>query len=166
MKAKSIQRPCRLLFVCLGNICRSPLAEGIFIHLVEEQGRAHQFEVDSAGTGNWHIGERPDPRSLDIANQHKVTLPSRARQIVEKDFHYFDLILAMDQSNLHHLTAMKPPGAQASLYLMREFDSEPGDYEVPDPYFGGDEGFEHVYTMLHRSSMRLLTHAQENFLYT
>lgn len=145
-----------VLFVCLGNICRSPLAEGVFLHLAAESGLAEEFTADSAGTGAWHIGERPDPRSLEVAKRHGIELPGHARRVTEDDFHRFDRIVAMDRSNLRDLESLRPEGARARLELLRDHDPEPGDGEVPDPYYGGDDGFDRVYVMVRRSCEALL----------
>jgi protein-tyrosine phosphatase len=161
---RSDTRPIRVLFVCLGNICRSPLAEGVFIHLAEQGGVAGRFEVDSAGTGDWHVGERPDARSVEVARKYGVTLPSRARQVTRADFDRFDYIVAMDRENLWDLErlARETPGSQAraKIHLLRVDDPDrgPGDdrHDVPDPYYGGPSGFEQVYQMVHRSAGALL----------
>ncbi|UCC23824.1 MAG: low molecular weight phosphotyrosine protein phosphatase [Gemmatimonadales bacterium] len=146
-----------VLFVCLGNICRSPLAEGVFIHLLEGDGRLLDVRVDSAGTGAWHVGNAPDPRSREVAERNGIRLPSRARQVRSEDFHDFDLIVAMDRSNLHDLASLqRKHGGKARLALMRDFDPEPGDGEVPDPYYGGPSGFDRVFEMVLRSARGLL----------
>lgn len=146
-----------VLFVCLGNICRSPLAEGVFINLLAEEGREDGFSVDSAGTGGWHVDERPDPRSIEIAEKNGVELPSRARQVTPADLSAFDVIVAMDRSNLMDLQALKDKhGGDARLVLMRDFDPDPGDGQVPDPYYGGKDGFARVFEMLDRSARGLL----------
>lgn len=145
-----------VLFVCLGNICRSPLAEGVFLHLAEASGVRGRIHVDSAGTGSWHIGERPDPRSLEVAERNGVDLPGVARQVEVEDFHRFDRIVAMDRSNLRDLEALRPPEARAEVHLLRDNDPDPGDGDVPDPYFGGEDGFEVVWEMVHRSCDALL----------
>lgn len=152
-----------VLFVCLGNICRSPLAEGVFRHLLDEEGLADRFYVDSAGTGGWHVGESPDHRSMRSAATHGVTLTGHSRQIQPEDFHRFDYIVAMDQSNLTHLQQYREGvGGEAALYLLREFDPEGGPgAEVPDPYYGGPNGFEEVFEMVDRSSRALLAHILE-----
>ncbi len=144
----------RVLFVCLGNICRSPLAEGVFRHLAAERGIV--VEADSAGTGAWHEGEPPDPRSCEVAARHGIDLDGqRARAVVEADFERFDMILAMDRQNLEDLQRLRPPHARARIARLRDHDPEgPGD--VPDPYYGGDQGFERVYRMIHRSCEALL----------
>ncbi len=147
-----------VLFVCLGNICRSPLAEGIFTSLVVEAGLEDRFEIESAGTGAWHVGERPDARAEMVANQHGVDLVSEARQITEEDLHRFDYVIAMDRENLRNIQRMADASdADAQIHLLREFDPE-GDAgaEVPDPYYGGASGFENVYEMVHRSCRALL----------
>ncbi|MDX1493913.1 MAG: low molecular weight protein-tyrosine-phosphatase [Longimicrobiales bacterium] len=149
-----------VLFVCLGNICRSPLAEGIFHQLVDEAGLADKFEIESAGTGAWHVGERPDARAEMVANQHGVELLSRARQITEEDLKRFDHVIAMDRENLRNIQRMADAmgeEAAAEIHLLRAFDPEGGDGdEVPDPYYGGASGFENVYEMIHRSCRVLL----------
>ena len=146
-----------VLFVCLGNICRSPLAEGIFEHLVTEAGLEERFEIDSAGTGAWHVGERPDARAAMVANQHGVELESRARQLTDDDLHHFDYVIAMDRENLRNIERMADAtGSEANVHLLREFDQSVDGDEVPDPYYGGASGFETVYEMLHRSCHVLL----------
>lgn len=150
-----------VLFVCLGNICRSPLAEGIFLHLVSEAGLESRFVIDSAGTGAWHVGERPDARASMVANKHGVELTSRARQITDDDLRRFDYVIAMDRENLRNIERMADAtGSEAEVHLLREFDlTESGD-EVPDPYYGGASGFETVYEMVHRSCQTLLDRLQ------
>lgn len=146
-----------VLFVCLGNICRSPLAEGVFQHLVEEAGLADRFEIDSAGTGSWHVGERPDSRAEMIANQHGVELVSTARQVTPDDLLRFDYVIAMDRENLRNLERMASTvGSEAEVCLLRQFDDSGTGDEVPDPYYGGTSGFENVYQMVHRSCGALL----------
>jgi protein-tyrosine phosphatase len=151
----------RLLFVCMGNICRSPLAEGIFAHLADKRGVLAQFTLDSCGTGGWHAGELPDPRARQTASRYGVRLDHRARQFELRDLERFDLLLAMDLANLRALQTHGAPSARARL--LREFDpsipaalltSEPP--EVPDPYYGGEDGFDHVYHMLTRACDGLL----------
>ncbi|QND48647.1 low molecular weight phosphotyrosine protein phosphatase [Rhizobium lusitanum] len=138
----------RILFVCAGNICRSPLAEGIFRHLASEAGRSAAFEVDSAGIGGWHQGERPDRRSIAAAGGHGVDISGqRARRIEATDFDRFDLILAMDQDNLKNLRKIAPADALGKLHLFNAL-ALGNSKDIPDPYYGGHEGFEAVYTML------------------
>lgn len=149
--------PTSVLFVCLGNICRSPLAEGVFLDLLRERGLEDDFRVESAGTGAWHVGELPDPRSREVASRHGIDLPSRARQVTPRDLEEFDIVVAMDRSNLEDLQDMAAEhGGRARLVRMRDWDPEPGDGDVPDPYYGGDSGFDRVYEMVRRSSERLL----------
>jgi len=149
-----------VLMVCLGNICRSPMAEGVFRHILEEEGLGSRISVDSAGTGSWHVGEAPDIRSIRTAAGHGVTLTGAARQVRPEDFRTFDYIVAMDGSNLENLERFRDgAGGKAALYLLREFDPEGGPgAEVPDPYYGGPGGFEDVYSMVERSSRGLLDH--------
>jgi protein-tyrosine phosphatase len=150
----------RVLMVCLGNICRSPMAEGVFRHILEEEGLDGKISVDSAGTGSWHVGESPDIRSVRTAAGHGVTLEGNARQVSPEDFRTFDYIVAMDTSNLHDLERFRGGvGGDSALYLLREFDPEGGPgAEVPDPYYGGSRGFEDVFDMVERSSRGLLRH--------
>ena len=146
--------PVSVLFVCLGNICRSPLAEGIFSSLAESRGLADRFRVDSAGTGAWHTGEPPDTRSIDIAAAHGVRLAGVARQVTRQDFHDFDVVVAMDRSNRRSLERLRGRGAgagKADVVMMRAYDPRGGDPDVPDPYYGGSHGFERVYRILVRS---------------
>ena len=145
-----------VLFLCLGNICRSPLAEGIFIHRAAERGVIDRFLVDSAGTGGWHAGERPDPRSVAVARRHGVDLPGRARKLVgDDDGQRFDLVLAMDAQNARDAVEMGVPASR--VRLMRSFDpTADAGAEVPDPYYGGDRGFDDVYDMLVRACDGLL----------
>jgi len=146
-----------ILFVCLGNICRSPLAEGVFRHRVEEAGLEGQFRIVSAGTGGWHVGDPPDPRSCAVAEARGVSLEGQTgRQIAPSDFDDFDLIVAMDRSNLSDLRRMAGADRHARLVLLREYDREPGDGEVPDPYYGGPGGFDRVFEMVDRCCEQLL----------
>ncbi|NBN65486.1 low molecular weight protein-tyrosine-phosphatase [Pannonibacter tanglangensis] len=141
-----------VLFVCLGNICRSPLAEEVFRHLTRHHRAGEPLVIDSAGTGAWHQGEAPDPRSLAIAARHGIDISrQRARQVVGADFSRFDLILAMDGSNLSDLRRMAPSGATATLRLF--LDTPPQD--VPDPYYGGPSGFEAVFRLVEGGARRV-----------
>ena len=140
--------PLKILFVCAGNICRSPLAEGIFRHLAAAAGRDGEFAVDSAGTGGWHQGEPPDRRSVAVAGFHGVDISAqRARRIVAADFGRFDIILAMDRANLDDLLATAPRGAGAEIHLFTAFAGAP-DEDIPDPYYRTRQDFEMVYAML------------------
>ncbi|UYV12986.1 MAG: low molecular weight phosphotyrosine protein phosphatase [Phycisphaera sp.] len=138
-----------ILFVCLGNICRSPLAEGIFLHMAKERG-LDALVVDSCGTGGWHEGEGPDRRAMAVAKQRGVHLPSRARQVRgESDFTRFTHIIAMDASNVENLLAMGAP--KERVRLMCSYDPAHAGKDapdVPDPYYGGDDGFDKVFDML------------------
>lgn len=154
--------PIKLLFVCLGNICRSPTAEGVMRHLVQEAGVADKFELDSAGTGSWHIGEAPDRRSSAAAAARGITLTGEARAVKSSDFDHFDLILAMDRYNYRDLQAIAPSdAAEAKVRMLREFDpmSTPDDYDVPDPYYGGPDGFDHVIDLVEAACRGLLEQA-------
>lgn len=152
----------RILFVCLGNICRSPLAEAVFRHLVEREGLGSRFVVDSAGTGGWHVGEPPDARSAHTAQRRGIEVRGSARKVGEDDFDSFDLIVAMDTSNLRDLEAMiARTGGSVTPRLLREFDDEDdggadGATDVPDPYYGGPQGFEDVFDIVFRSCCGLL----------
>lgn len=145
----------KVLFVCMGNICRSPTAEAVFRQRLESAGLLEQVTVDSAGTGDWHVGKAPDRRSSQAAAGRGYDLsPLRARQVTREDFSRFDLILAMDHDNFTHLQAMRPAtGAELDLYL-RRFQL-PLD-EVPDPYYGGADGFERVLDLIEQASDALL----------
>ncbi|MDX2063653.1 MAG: low molecular weight protein-tyrosine-phosphatase [Bacteroidia bacterium] len=144
-----------VLFVCLGNICRSPLAEGLFVHQVAKAGLSHQFSADSAGTGDWHAGELPDPRSRAVAAKHGVLLPSLARQITPRDLVSHGYILCMDRQNLANVAALGP--VQGELLLLGQFDPQ-GVHEVPDPYWGTDADFEAVFQQISRSTSAFLAH--------
>tara|TARA_Y100001951_G_scaffold40624_1_gene32176 strand:+ start:4017 stop:4481 length:465 start_codon:yes stop_codon:yes gene_type:complete len=146
----------KVLFVCLGNICRSPTAEGVFRHKLRAAGLEGQVQVDSAGTGDWHVGKAPDSRTRQAAQRRGYDLSAqRARQVEVADFQRFDLILAMDQSNLRNLQALRPAGARADLDLyLRRFDLALD--EVPDPYYGGEDGFEQVLDLIEQASDALL----------
>jgi protein-tyrosine phosphatase len=149
-----------VLFVCLGNICRSPVAEAVFRDIVTSAGLGDRFDVDSAGTSDYHIGDGPDPRSAGEAKRRGVTLDHAARQIDGDDFERFDYVIAMDASNLgriRRLAAGSDGGAE--LHLLRSFDDTArDDLEVPDPYFGGANGFAEVHDMIERASRGLLEH--------
>ncbi len=146
----------KVLFVCLGNICRSPTAHGVFQTMVEDQGLADSILVDSAGTAAYHVGNPPDSRSAATARKRGYDLSNlRARQAVETDFSDFDFILAMDESNLMNLRSLKPHNYSGHLGLFLDFSPEP-ESEVPDPYYGGDTGFEHVLNLVESASEGLL----------
>jgi protein-tyrosine phosphatase len=135
----------KVCFVCLGNICRSPTAEGVMLHLVEQSGLTGAIDVDSAGTAGYHAGESADRRSVETARRRGIELPSRARQFQAKDFERFDYVLAMDSSNLSGLLRLSKGRYDHKLWLLRDFDAEsPKGSGVPDPYYGGQGGFENV----------------------
>ena len=148
----------RILFVCMGNICRSPTAEGVMRRLIEDAGLAGRVEVESAGTGAWHAGEPPDARATVAARRRGVTLEGAARQVRASDFRRFDLLIALDRSNLRELLALAPDEEAAEkVRLLREFDpAAAGDLDVPDPYYGGDRGFETVLDMVEAACRGLL----------
>jgi protein-tyrosine phosphatase len=147
--------PRRILFVCLGNICRSPLAEGIFRHVVESRGMSPDWTVDSAGTGAWHLGSAPDPRSIEVAARHGIDISAqRARKVAPDDFTRFDLLLGMDRSNVADLLAVAPEGSRHRVALFMDFATGRGT-EVPDPYHGGPAGFDSVYRMVLDASEKL-----------
>ena len=139
----------RVLFVCMGTICRSPTAEGVMRRLLRDAG-LEGVEVESAGTGGWHVGEPPDERAAAAAARRGVTLEGAARQVTPEDFRRFDLLIAMDRANLRELLALAPDEEAAEkVRLLREFDpAAAGDLDVPDPYYGGDRGFETVLDMV------------------
>ncbi len=145
----------RILFVCLGNICRSPTAEGVLRHKLHDSGLGDDVDVESAGTGGWHVGNPPDPRASAAAAERGIALESRAQRFEAFHFDDFDLILAMDRQNLADMGTLAPHAAAANkLHLFREFDPlavESGDLEVPDPYYGGEDGFEDVLDMIDRA---------------
>jgi protein-tyrosine phosphatase len=143
----------RVLFVCLGNICRSPTAEGVMRRLVEEQGLSGEIEIDSAGTGGWHVGAPPDARATEAARRRGTTLEGAARRFDPRtDFDRFDLILAMDAENERDLLALAPDDAARAKVRM----FLPGDRDVPDPYYGGDDGFERVLDLVEEAAASLL----------
>lgn len=153
----------RVCFVCLGNICRSPTAEGILLHLVQQAGLAEGFVIDSAGTGGYHVGEEPDPRTLRTARARGVHLPSRARKFEAHDFSRFDYVLAMDGENLRVLQALAPDAeAQAKVRLLRSFDADsPSGAGVPDPYYGAGDGFERVFDICMAACRGFLLHVSK-----
>ena len=143
-----------VLFVCLGNICRSPAAEAIFLSLIEKEGLTDGFIVDSAGTGSWHIGKKADSRMKIAADRRDINILSRARQITNKDFDEFNYIIAMDDSNFRNIQDLKNRTASAgfaSIKKIQNFRSVFNEQEVPDPYFGGNDGFDYVLDILEDS---------------
>ena len=144
----------RILFVCMGNICRSPLAEGVFRHLLRQRGLEDKYAVDSAGTGGWHAGEPADQRMQATAARYGVALESRARQISKTDFDQFDLILCADAENRENV--LRLGGSPERVRLLLEFDSQAPVREVPDPYYGGQDGFDQVYELVRQACEGLL----------
>jgi protein-tyrosine phosphatase len=161
----------RICFVCSGNICRSPLAEGVFKHQVELAGLAGDFHIESFGIGSWHVGEAPDPRAQQTARRHGLRLTGRAQQFKPRDFERFDLIVALDSEVAEYLRRLAPtPADRDKVRLLRQHDPEQAatgrrprhgqapDLDVPDPYYGGPEGFEAAYQIIERSGRALLAH--------
>ncbi len=149
----------RILFVCLGNICRSPTAAVVFRHLLAREGMQLGIEVDSAGIGSWHIGEPPDERAQVAARRRGFDMSAiRARQIAHADFALFDLILAMDRENLAELRRRSPAQYRERVRLFLEFAPELGAQDVPDPYYGGESGFEEVLDLTEQAARGLLGH--------
>jgi protein-tyrosine phosphatase len=148
----------RLLFVCMGNICRSPTAEAVMRGLVAEEGLDDQIVIDSAGTGSWHVGHPPDRRSTVAAKARGIVMEGAARQVTVGDFENYDLLLAADADNVAALQALAPDDAAAAkVHLLREYDPEAdGDLSVPDPYYGGPDGFEHVIDLVNAACRGLL----------
>ena len=150
----------RILFVCLGNICRSPTAEGVMRRLIAEAGLEGEVEVESAGTGGWHVGHPPDDRATSAAAARGIELVGEARRVSARDLDRFDLLIAMDRSNLRELLAVAPDeDAAEKVRLLREFDPASAgapDLDVPDPYYGGDHGFETVLDLVEAACRGLL----------
>ena len=146
--------PIGVLFICMGNICRSPVAEGVFLSKTQRRGVAGRFLVESAGTGGWHAGDRADPRSCEIARQHGVSLEGTARQVIRGDFDRFDHLICMDNDNRDNLFDAGAPPKKVRLLL--EFDRDLEVREVPDPYYGGPDGFQEMYTLIERGCEALL----------
>lgn len=154
-----------VLFVCMGNICRSPTAQGVFERLVQAEGLAERILVDSAGTHAYHIGNPPDRRSQTAALGRGIDLsPQRARQVQADDFGRFDYILAMDRSNLQDLLRLCRPANRERVHLFMQFASRWDTDEVPDPYYGGSSGFDQVLDMVEDAAAGLLEHIRRNHL--
>jgi protein-tyrosine phosphatase len=151
----------KVLFVCMGNLCRSPMAEGVFRQHVAQAGLDGQIAIDSAGTHDYHVGEPPDPRAQRAAGRRGYDLSAlRGRQVSRADFVEFDYVLAMDAVNLRALERLCPPQHAHKLRLFMEFGAEFAPREVPDPYYGGEQGFEHVLDMVEEASRGLLEHVR------
>jgi len=147
----------RVLFVCMGNICRSPTAHGVFRDLVRREGLEERIFVDSAGTHAYHVGESPDRRAQEAARKRGIDLGDlRARQAIADDFESFDYVLAMDRDNFEILRGLCPRRHRQKLYLFLDFAPDLGIREVPDPYYGGSRGFEQVFDMVDAAAQGLL----------
>ncbi|WP_424097546.1 low molecular weight protein-tyrosine-phosphatase [Moorena producens] len=159
--------PCKLLFVCLGNICRSPSAENIMNHLIAQANLSDQIVCDSAGTSSYHIGSAPDRRMTAAAKRRGIVLQGQARQFNRSDLEEFDLILAMDQQNYEDIISVDPAGKyKDKVRLMCDFASHHTERSVPDPYYGGPEGFNKVIDLLLDACEGLLEHVVENYTKT
>ncbi|RZS94852.1 low molecular weight protein-tyrosine-phosphatase [Cecembia calidifontis] len=154
----------KVLFVCLGNICRSPLAEGIFNHKIRKYGLENKFESDSCGTSDYHIGELPDDRTLKCASKYQIPINHRARQINRVDLRESHYLIAMDFSNKRNIESLleKHRIKHDQLFLIREFQPGAEELEVPDPYYGGEDGFEKVYQILDNSIEHFLEHLKQS----
>ncbi|WP_456407246.1 low molecular weight protein-tyrosine-phosphatase [Thiolapillus sp.] len=154
-----------VLFVCMGNICRSPTAHGVFRKLVQDEGVDQLIEIDSAGTHAYHVGSPPDQRAQATAVSRRLDLSDlRGRQVEVEDFHRFDYVLAMDKENLENLRQICPVGAEEKISLFMDFAPDYGMSEVPDPYYGGDRGFEQVFDMIEEASNGLLADIRQRHL--
>ncbi|MCK7576381.1 MAG: low molecular weight phosphotyrosine protein phosphatase [Chromatiales bacterium] len=157
--------PVRILFVCMGNICRSPTAHGVFRRLVIDEGLSHRIEIDSAGTHAYHIGEPPDRRARDTARMRGIDIGDlRARLAEPDDFVHFHYVLAMDRDNYENLARLCPNGMEDRLRLFMDFAPELGIREVPDPYYGGQRGFEQVFDMVESAARGLLLDIRNRYL--
>lgn len=157
--------PVRILFVCMGNICRSPTAHGVFRRLVIDEGLSHRIEIDSAGTHAYHIGEPPDRRARDTARMRGIDIGDlRARLTKPDDFVHFHYVLAMDRDNYENLARLCPNGMEDRLRLFMDFAPELGIREVPDPYYGGQRGFEQVFDMVESAARGLLLDIRNRYL--
>ena len=149
----------RVLFVCLGNICRSPLAEAVFRKLATDRGVVDRFEVDSAGISGYHNGASPDRRSAETALRRGVRLEGASRQLTAADLDRFDWVIAMDTENLDEIEALRRrAGGRAQVHRLRQWDPQPHGLDVPDPYYGGPRGFDEVHDIVERSCAGLLDH--------
>ena len=156
------QPAARVLFVCMGNICRSPTAEGVFSETLRNRAPKLAVHVDSAGTHAYHVGDPPDHRACRAAARRGIDLSSqRARRVTTDDFSRFDLVLAMDEDNFRMLTAISPPEYRSRIRLFMEFAPETGRSSVPDPYYGGSTGFEYVLDLVEEASVGLLAYLQK-----
>lgn len=143
-----------VLFICMGNLCRSPLAENVFRHQAEARGALNFFDIDSAGTGHWHIGEEPDPRIRAIGQDHGITVTGQARQVKRRDFARFDYLICMDEDNRLDILDLGAP--EEKVHLLLDFLPDAPMIEVPDPYYGGRDGFNLVFELVDSACAALL----------
>lgn len=154
----------KVLFVCMGNICRSPTAEGVFRNMIQQDGHDSWISTDSAGTHAYHIGNEPDHRTQQTARNRGIDLSDlRARKVAKNDFIEFDYVLAMDNDNYQILENLCPDGHEERLRLFLDFSKEYAEKEVPDPYYGGEQGFEHVFDLVDSASRGLLEDIKTRF---
>ncbi len=152
----------RILFLCMGNICRSPAGHCVFQYLVNEAGLSDQFEIESAGTIGFHVGEPPDSRMQQVMRARRIPIIGRSRQLQSADLEYYDLIMAMDQDNLFGARELDPHGKyHDKIKLFCEYCTEHSETEVPDPYYGGERGFDHVMDMIEDGCRNLLKELRE-----
>jgi protein-tyrosine phosphatase len=157
----------KILFVCLGNICRSPLAEAIFKHKIKERRLEHYFEADSCGTSNYHIGDPPDTRTVANARKNGVSMDHLGRQLCEKDLQDYDYVLAMDNSNHQNILRLaNASDFSGKVALMRNYDPAGKGGEVPDPYYGGESHFQEVFDILDRTMENFIQHLEDKYQVT
>ncbi|CAN8142385.1 putative low molecular weight protein-tyrosine-phosphatase slr0328 [uncultured Thiomicrorhabdus sp.] len=165
MRRQKMAKKVSVLFVCLGNICRSPTAHAVFRKMVKDQGLEKQIEIDSAGTGAWHVGNPPDKRATQVAEGRGIQMRDlRARQVDFGDFYQYDYVLAMDNSNYSNLYEMALPEHREKLHMFLSFSDDFSETEVPDPYYGGPDGFDYVFDMVDSASIGLLEHIKAKHL--
>jgi len=145
-----------VMFVCLGNICRSPLAEAVFAQQVLAQGLEKQIYVESCGTAAYHIGENPDPRTIKVAKKHSIPVNHKAQQLITQHFVSFDYLVVMDESNAQNAKELRPTNASAQILILRDFDVLNKGADVIDPWFGNEDGFEECYQVVKRSCEEFL----------
>lgn len=155
----------KVLFVCLGNICRSPTAEGVFRELVKRKGLSDLIKTDSAGTGDWHVGKKPDKRAQETALMRGFDISDlRGRQVTAKDFITFDYVMAMDRCNYANLQNICPDGYQDRVHMFLSFFAASPEEEIPDPYYGGPAGFDYVFDLVEEASLGLIKDIEKNYL--